>query len=375
MMTRFLHFGLLFAGLSSMAGEGVPQAVPPVPPPANPAAVTNASGAKIQFETPVYDFGKVKAGDAIKYSYVFTNIGTETLYLTNVQPSCGCTAAGEWTRKVEPGQTGKIPIQFNSANFNGLVLKTVSVTSNDREKPLQTLQLKGAVWKPIDFIPPYAVLTVPPDVPDASISIRIVNNMPEPLEIFSPEANNPAFRAVLATNQPGKEFQLTVSAVPPLNPGGIQGKVYMKTSATNMATLEVPFWTTVQPQFALLPAHVILPQAPLTSPMTPSVTIQNYSTNTLTLTDPAINAAGVGIQLKEMQAGRLYNVLLTFPAGFEIPQGQQIFLTAKTSNPKAPEIKVPVTQVQRPAVAGATQPRAQLVPAPLAPLPKPAPAR
>ena len=82
-------------------------------PPASAAAITNAIGPKIQFETQLYEFGRVRAGDPVKYTYVFTNTGDALLVLNNVQPQCGCTAAGEWTKQVEPGQTGKIPIQFN----------------------------------------------------------------------------------------------------------------------------------------------------------------------------------------------------------------------------------------------------------------------
>jgi len=80
----------------------------------------------------------------------------------------------------------------------------------------------------------------------------------------------------------------------------------------------------------------------------------------------------VETQLKEMQAGRSFTALVTFPQGFEIPPGQQVELTLKSSNPKFPVVKVPVTQLPRPAAppvqvkppeAAAVNP----VPAPLKP--------
>lgn len=36
--------------------------------------VTPGSGPKIVFATPVYDFGKVRSGEVVKYTYVFTNV-------------------------------------------------------------------------------------------------------------------------------------------------------------------------------------------------------------------------------------------------------------------------------------------------------------
>src|SRR2546421_644196 len=110
------NFGwaVTIAALGAALAQAEPQ---PAPAPAAPAAidltappstgtVASAIGPKIQFETPTYDFGKTKAGDPVKHTFIFTNTGDAALELTAVQPSCGCTAAGEWTKRVEPGKTG-----------------------------------------------------------------------------------------------------------------------------------------------------------------------------------------------------------------------------------------------------------------------------
>src|SRR5262249_43504547 len=147
---------LLVTGVLPVWAEDHPVApTPAAPAPATPEVA--GKGAKIQFATPIYDFGRVQAGEMVKYTYIFTNIGEETLEVSNVQPSCGCTTAGDWTKSVTPGGTGKVNVQFNSANFNGPVLKTVTVTSNEKQKPVTVLQLKGTVWKPIELVPQYTV--------------------------------------------------------------------------------------------------------------------------------------------------------------------------------------------------------------------------
>src|SRR5262245_35838774 len=157
-------FTLLLAGTTLVSAQQPPVAPVSTPPaPADPAAViaaVTAIGPKIAFETPLYDFGKVKSGEMIKHTFVFTNTGDELLILTNVQPSCGCTTAGEWSRQVEPGKTGSIPIQFNSGSYGGAVHKTVTVASNDKGQPTLVLNLKGTIWKPVDVNPQYAVLQV-----------------------------------------------------------------------------------------------------------------------------------------------------------------------------------------------------------------------
>src|SRR5882724_11399140 len=211
------------------AASAVPTATPattPAVPSATPAPAP--TGAKIQFETPTYDFGRAKSGEAVKHTFIFTNTGCETLEINNVRPGCGCTTAGEWTKKVEPGKTGEIPIQVNTANFNGPIMKNVSVDSNDKTQPTSVLYLKGTVWKPVDINPQFAMINVPPDTQVGSTVVRIINNMDEPLTLSNPEVNNPGFSATLKTNSPGKEFEMTISIVPPIRTGYSQAQVTIK---------------------------------------------------------------------------------------------------------------------------------------------------
>lgn len=336
----------LFAGASFVSAQPQSPASPqPAASPAPAAEASAASGPRIQFATPVHDFGKVKAGDPVKYTYIFTNIGDQVLEVKGVQPSCGCTTAGEWSREVKPGATGNIPVQFNSGNFNGQVFKTITVTSNDKKTPAVVLQLKGEVWKPLEFVPPYTIINIPPDASNVTAVVRVINNMEQPLSISGAECTVKSFSAEVKETKPGKEFQVTISAVAPFNPGSVQGKVILTTSSAESPKLEVPFWANVQPPVQVVPPQVMLPQAPLQQKTTPSVQIMNNSTNThFAITEPAVNAPGVEVEIKEMIPGKSFTALLTFPQGFSAPPGQQLLFTAKTSNPRYPEIRVPILQ-------------------------------
>jgi hypothetical protein len=314
------------------------------------AATTPAtpSGAKIQFETPTYDFGRAKSGEPVKHTFIFTNTGCETLQINNVRPGCGCTTTGEWTKKVEPGKTGEIPIQVNTANFNGPIMKNVSVDSNDKTQPTAVLYLKGTIWKPVEITPQFAMINVPPETQSGATVIRIVNNMEEPLTLSNPEVNNPSFSATLKTNQPGKEFEMTVSIVPPIRTGYSQATVTLKTSSTAMPTITANIGANVQAAVTVIPQQITLPPGPLANQTMPSVTIQNNSTNLLTLSDAATTAKDVQVKINEANPGRLFTATLTFPQGYEQAQGQFAEFTVKTSNPQFSVIKVPIVQNARP---------------------------
>ena len=324
------------------------------PPPA--AAPTNLAGAKIQFDNTAYDFGRVKSGELVKHTYYFTNTGDEVLLIKAVQPQCGCTAAGEWTKEVAPGKSGQIPIQFNSAGYSAPVFKQVTVTCNVSNQTMLTLQLKGTVFKQVDINPAFVTINVPADAASGNATVNITNNSEEILELWDAQSNNKALVVTLTTNTPGKGFQLQLRTADPLVIGGSQAQISIKSSFTNMPVINVPAYVNVQPSIVSIPAHLSVQPAPLPGYVTNSITIQNNSqTNMLKLTEPTINYAGAEARVEEVDPGRKFTLFVTFPPTFEITPGKTVEVTLKSSNPKMPVVKVPVSQIPRP-VRAATVP-------------------
>src|SRR6266540_7073090 len=137
---------LIVAGTLDGVAVGPAQAEDAVTPPEKNVAAPESAGPKIQFAGTVYDFGKIGAGELVKHEFVFTNIGAATLEIKDVRPGCGCTTAGTWDKKVEPGKTGVIPLQFNSTGFSGSVTKSATVTCNDPGQSNLVLQLNAKIW-------------------------------------------------------------------------------------------------------------------------------------------------------------------------------------------------------------------------------------
>jgi hypothetical protein len=342
-LIQALAISIVTVGTAVRGADQLP-APAAMPAPATLAA-TNVIGPKIQFETMVHDYGRAKSGELVKYTYVFTNTGVQALELSGVQ-ACGCITA-DFTRMVEPGKTGTVPISFNSAGYGGLVVKTITVTCNDRANPRPVLQFKGTIWKPIDVIPQYAVLNLTADAPFASATVVITNNLEEPIALFAPQCNNPAFTAVLTTNQPGKEFRVVVTAASPLPAGYSQAVITLKTSSTNVPVVAVNAIANVQPAVTITPSQVVLPAAPLAQGLTNTISIVNHSTNGMTLSEPIVNATGVDAQVSAVLGGRHFVATLIFPQGFAIAPGSKTELSIKSTLPMAPSLKVPILQTLR----------------------------
>jgi hypothetical protein len=306
-------------------------------------------GPRIQFAAPVYDFGKVAGGEVVKHVFALTNVGDRLLEIKEVRASCGCTTTGNWSRQVEPGRGGTIPVEFHTGNFMGPVSKQITVTSTDTNQPVVTLQIKGTIWRPIDVSPQSLVLHYLADTPTSITgAVSIVNKEAEALTLSAPTSNQRGLAAELKTTEPGKEYQLVVRTVPPLAAGNVFGKVTMKTSSPKVPTLEVPVYAIGQRAVTVAPAQVLLPPGRMTTTVTRSVSIRSAGTNALTLSDLAVNAPGVQVDVKELQAGRYYTLVLTFPAGFEVPPGQPVELSVRSDHPQYPLLKVPITQPQPP---------------------------
>ncbi len=101
-------------------------------------------GPKIQFAETSFDFGTAAQNTAVKHLFKFKNVGTDTLKITQVKTSCGCTAA-ESSKIIAPQKDGQIEVTYNTGTNIGKVSKTVYVFSNDAEAPQRSVSIHGVV--------------------------------------------------------------------------------------------------------------------------------------------------------------------------------------------------------------------------------------
>ena len=116
------------------------------------AAAAAAGGPAIVFEQTTHDFGELVGDDKVEHRWVFNNEGDETLEILNTKTSCGCTMSLGKGTLVAPGGTGELRVTFDAAGQSGRLRKTLSVMSNDPERPIVRLTIR-AVVTPIEYEP------------------------------------------------------------------------------------------------------------------------------------------------------------------------------------------------------------------------------
>lgn len=99
----------------------------------------------IKFKSTTIDFGEVESGKIVDINFEFENTGSDLLIIKNVIPSCGCTTTGLAKKEYKAGEKGTIASKFNTGGYNGKVIKTITVTSNDPDAAETRLTISGTV--------------------------------------------------------------------------------------------------------------------------------------------------------------------------------------------------------------------------------------
>lgn len=90
--------------------------------------------AKIEFDKVKYGFGTVNEGDIVNHVFKFKNTGKIPLIISNARSTCGCTVP-KWPKEpIEPGQSGEIPVKFDTKSKPNNQSKEVTITANTYPK-------------------------------------------------------------------------------------------------------------------------------------------------------------------------------------------------------------------------------------------------
>lgn len=89
--------------------------------------------AQIEFDEEMHDFGLIKSGEILAYSFVFSNKGESDLIINKVEADCGCLKLNFPEEPIKTGEKALIEVEFNSAGMFGKQLKTVEIQSNSKE--------------------------------------------------------------------------------------------------------------------------------------------------------------------------------------------------------------------------------------------------
>jgi hypothetical protein len=218
-------------------------------------AVTVAGAAWAQGKVEVeggdtYDWGRVSPGQ-LKATISVKNTGDQPLKISEVRPSCGCTAAPIDKSVLAPGETGKISVTMNATGF-GAVKKSLTINSDDPVTPAKVIFLMADIRPVMTFEPANYFLIREGEgkvgVPTAT-SVTIVNRSEEPFTVEAPVLAAGDMKVVFEQTKPvtlkaGEKLELKAE-ITPVKPGPVNGEVRVRTSTKENPEIIFNIWGNV----------------------------------------------------------------------------------------------------------------------------------
>ncbi|MGC6532939.1 MAG: DUF1573 domain-containing protein [Flavobacteriales bacterium] len=107
-------------------------------------AQTPVNIAQATFEAEVYDFGTIDKGAQGTHAFILTNTGDSALVISKCEKTCGCTIPKCNPAPIAPGKSSQVVVTYDTERV-GPFNKTVKVHTNDPDRPVIHLRIKGTV--------------------------------------------------------------------------------------------------------------------------------------------------------------------------------------------------------------------------------------
>lgn len=95
----------------------------------------------VKFDVESFDFGDIKPGSKVEYTFNLKNIGKRDLIIRDVKSSCGCTAVSPSKNLVASNESVPLKVVFDSTGRSGRQNKTITIITNDPKNPTTVLRI------------------------------------------------------------------------------------------------------------------------------------------------------------------------------------------------------------------------------------------
>jgi len=319
------------------------------------------AGAKLEVEKETLDLGEVWAGQTKKGAFVLRNVGDQTLEITKVRASCGCTVVKGYDKEIAPGQQGKLPVVLNTRGMQGKVSKAITLSTNQKGKEKVRLFVAATVKRLIVTNPKGGAIfgRIGKDQV-LTKEVELTNHGDEPLELELVRSSSPKFTGQLRTVEEGQKYVLTVQTKPPLPKGSYHGQFVFKTNFEKMPKLTIRAHARVDDRVTVLPRRI-----PVFRPFKKAgkrfAYLRNYGKEPISIVDYSVSG-GLKVEVVTRKKGESYSIIIQVPAGYLPPESGDK-LVIKTDDEEFGEFVVPIVRTKLPKKRPTTKRSIRTVPA------------
>lgn len=273
------------------------------------------AGARAVVAEPVIDLGTVARGDKVEHRFELENTGDATLTVREVKAACGCTVM-RFDKTIAPGATGAITAALDTRNISGSIAKSVTVFTTDPENPRLNLVIKANIQPQVEVRPGYARFIVV-EGKGSSVSKQTLWAAAGPsLEVTAVRSPFPFVKAESRRSEREGRWDIVLTLDRNRAPvGPMADFVEVETNHPKQRLVKIPISGFVRPVVSVMPSVAELGSRELTEPFTATLEVRNQTNEKIAVESVSTDVAGVGAEIREVEAGKLYSVVLTLEPG------------------------------------------------------------
>jgi hypothetical protein len=218
--------------------------------------IAQETGPRLAFDSIIVDLGKVPDGEPLHHVFNFTNKGDSTLEIREIQTSCGCMSTLLTAKTIAPGQSGQLDVKIVTADATASsrllsqtvsIIKTVTVTTNDRKQPSVILVLRAVIVPEIVLSARSIHFGIHPRGQEISREVLVEITPDKPIRLSGATSTDDSVMTRLETVPDSGEKKIKVIATlrATAREGQLQGFVLVNTSSALKPQLKIPFRGTV----------------------------------------------------------------------------------------------------------------------------------
>jgi len=320
-------------------------------PPA-PKAASSAPAPKLVLVEEKKDVGMVPKGEVVHATFILRNEGKADLHVTDVKPSCGCTAP-EYDKTIKPGGEGKVVLNVDTKTFQGPISKSALILTDDPEKPQITVFVMANV-KPFIETHPVGFFRLQALTGETATSTIVLSSDETDFKPTKVEPPNSYIKATLApatdaekvAGKGANQWTVAVTTTPDAPEGLLGGYVKVTTGAAKQPEVSLAVSGYIKPTLSITPLSVNFGNfEPKADPVKRTVTIinNNLKNETFQVTKAESTIPGVKAEVVMTDKTRAQVII---SVDDKVKKGVfDGFVTVSTTDPAKKEIKIPLKGV------------------------------
>ncbi len=224
-------------------------------------ALADENWAKKMFSETTHDFRTVGRGTAAEHYFEFQNLYEETVHVSAVRSSCGCTTPTVSKDTVATHETAAIVAKFNTSTFIGSKAATITVVFDQPFYAEVQLQVRGNIRTDITFDPAEMDFGEAKSGESKARAIKIKHRGDPGWRIQDVRSHCSDLSVKLSPPQiqPGLvEYEMHVRMKESMSEGEIHEQLTLVTNDSQFPTIEMSVAGRVRPTVTISPAAVSL---------------------------------------------------------------------------------------------------------------------